>query len=219
MSDLFHLPTTSGGWDRFRLTDDQIAFFHEHGYLAGVRILDERQVERLRDELDALFDPRHPGHRLFYEYNSNESTVPGTVLFHALGAWRITAGFHDVLWNPAFTVPASQLLGGRGALLARSALLQAARSMAGSSPGIRTTHTGRAPKPMAHLTCWIGLDESTRKTAACTTSPAATAGTCCPITGLAGDMVAIQTVLSEEQNARTRSPIELKAGKRRSTIR
>jgi amino acid transporter len=33
-------------------------------------------------------------------------------LFHALGAWRIAPGFHDILWNQAFTVPASQLLEG-----------------------------------------------------------------------------------------------------------
>jgi hypothetical protein len=33
---------------------------------------------------------------------------PARVLFHALGAWRIKPGFHDMLWNPAFTVPAAQ---------------------------------------------------------------------------------------------------------------
>jgi hypothetical protein len=62
--------------------------------------------------LSLLIDPSHPGHDLFYEFHSNESAEPSTVLFHALGAWRIAPGFHDLLWNPAFVVPASQLLDG-----------------------------------------------------------------------------------------------------------
>src|SRR5437588_7423717 len=57
-------------------------------------------------------NPGHAGRDLFHEYHSNESTDPNRVLFHALGAWRVLPGFHDLLWNPAFLVPASQLLGG-----------------------------------------------------------------------------------------------------------
>src|SRR5207245_7890906 len=84
----------------------------EHGYLTGIRMLREEQVEMLREELSGLVDHSHPQHHLFYEYHSNESKDPARVLFHALGAWRITPGFHDLLWNPAFVVPASQLLAG-----------------------------------------------------------------------------------------------------------
>src|SRR5215469_14438979 len=97
---------------RFRLSQDQVDFFHEHGYVTGVRVLIDEQVELLRTELAGLTDPKHPGHELFYEYHSNESQAADQILFHALGAWRIAAGFHDLLWNAAFTIPASQLLGG-----------------------------------------------------------------------------------------------------------
>ena len=47
-------------------------------------------------------EPSYPGNQLFYEYHSNEAADKTTVLFHALGAWRITPAMHDVLWNPAF---------------------------------------------------------------------------------------------------------------------
>src|SRR4029453_8914197 len=82
----------------------------EQCYVVGIGMLEPRQVETLRKELDELFDSTHPGRSLFYEYNSNESSDPSTVLFHALGAWRVSPAFHDILWNPKFLGPASQLL-------------------------------------------------------------------------------------------------------------
>src|SRR5450432_2207209 len=97
---------------QYELRREQIEFFQEHGYLSGIRILSDEQVEVLRGELAQLLDAQCKDRELFYEYNSNESSDPDHVLFHALGAWRITAGFHDLLWHPAFTVPAAQLLGG-----------------------------------------------------------------------------------------------------------
>ena len=112
VSDLFPKPAAASDWAPFRLTDEQVQFFDEFGYLAGVPMLTGAQVDVLREELAGLASPEHPGHELFYEYNSNESADPSRVLFHALGAWRITPGFHDLLWNPAFLVPASQLLRG-----------------------------------------------------------------------------------------------------------
>src|SRR5690242_2266723 len=92
---LFDWPRSAAEWDRYRLTDEQVRSFHEQGYLAGVRILDDRQADTLREELARLMDPGHPRHRLFYEFHSNESVKAESVLFHALGAWRIEPGFHD----------------------------------------------------------------------------------------------------------------------------
>ncbi len=72
-------------------------------------MLDEKQIQNLRKELTSLADPNHPGHELFYEFHSNESTDPATILFHALGAWRITPGFMMYYGIPRFLVAASQL--------------------------------------------------------------------------------------------------------------
>ena len=112
VSKLFNRPSRVEDCDQYHLSDDQIEFFHTNGYLAGIRVLDDEQIAVLRDELAELIDPNHPARDLFYEFHSNESTNPLTVLFHALGAWRIKPGFHDLLWNPAVLMPASQLFGG-----------------------------------------------------------------------------------------------------------
>lgn len=212
ISDLFTLPRTAGEWARYRLTAAQVEFYEANGYVAGVRVLDGEQIEALRRELSALVDPAHPRHHLFYEFHSNESTDPATTLFHALGAWRIAAGFHDVLWHPAFTVPAAQLLGGAVRFWHDQLFSKPARH-----GGVVAWHQDYSywtrTQPLAHLTCWIGLDEATRDNGCLHYVPGSHLWPDLPITGLAGDMDAIQSVLTDEQRTRFQPvAIELKAG-------
>jgi ectoine hydroxylase-related dioxygenase (phytanoyl-CoA dioxygenase family) len=210
---LFRLPQSAAEWAPFRLSDEQVAFYHENGYLAGVRILDDRQIEILRNELAELVDPKHQGHELFYEFHSNESIDPSRVLFHALGAWRIAPGFHDVLWAPAFTMAASQLLGGAVRFWHDQLFCKPAKH-----GGVVAWHQDYSywtrTQPMAHLTCWIGLDDSTRENGCVHYVPGSHRWPLLPVTGLAGDMEAIRAVLDDEQWRRFQSPvaIELKAG-------
>lgn len=213
VGDLFAIPQSRDEWERFRLNDDQVAFYHEYGYLAGVTILDDRQVEALRTELAEWFQPDHPGRELWYEYHTNESTDPNTVLFHALGAWRIKPGFHDILWNPAFTVPAAQLLGGAVRFWHDQLFCKPARH-----GGVVAWHQDYSywtrTVPMQHLTCWIGLDDSTADNGCLQYIPGSHRWDLLPITGLAGDMNAIREVLTPDQWETFQHPvaIELKKG-------
>src|SRR4051812_28041320 len=207
------LCSSSGDTDRFRLSRHQVDFFHDHGYLSTVRILNDAQVDALREEVSQLANPAHPGNELFYEYHSNESTDPNTVLFHALGAWRISPGFHDLLWNPAFTVPASQLLEGAVRFWHDQLFCKPAKH-----GGVVAWHQDYSywtrTRLMAHLTCWIGLDESTRENGCVHYVPGSHRWELLPVTGLAGDMDAIKEVLSPSQWEQFMHPvaIELKAG-------
>lgn len=209
---LFPRPRTPADWGRYRLTDEKVAFYEANGYLSGVRILDDEQVEALRAELAEWFDPDHPGRELWYEYHTNESTDPNTVLFHALGAWRIKPGFHDLLWNPAFTVPASQLLGGAVRFWHDQLFCKPARS-----GGVVAWHQDYSywtrTVPMGHLTCWIALDDSTRENGCLQYVPGSHAWSLLPITGLAGRMEAIREVLTDEQWERFQNPVAIELPK------
>jgi len=212
LTKLFKTPQTLEDWQQYWLTDEQIEFFHTHGYLAGVRVLDDQQLEVLRAELAELINPDHPGHDLFYEFHSNESADPSTVLFHALGAWRITPGFHDLLWNSAFLVPASQLLGG-AVRFWHDQLFCKPPHQGGVVAWHQDYSYWTRTQPMAHLSCWIGLDDSTRANGCLHYVPGSHRWNLLPITGLANDMPAIEGVLTEEQRAAFKPvPIELKKG-------
>ena len=226
-TDLFPRLSSKEAWKKYRLSDEQLDFFRENGYVAGIQVLNDEQIEALRAELEDFFAPDHDGHELWYEYHSNESGDPNNILFHALGAWRIRPGFHDALWNPAFTVPASQLL----AVVSEEASFPSAQD--GRVPvrfwhdqlfckparhgGVVAWHQDYSywtrTRPMAHLTCWTGLDRATRDNGCIHYIPGSHRWDLLPLTDLASDMEAIQEVLSDEQQAQFDPvAVELEAG-------
>jgi ectoine hydroxylase-related dioxygenase (phytanoyl-CoA dioxygenase family) len=72
-------------------------------------------------------------------------------------------------------------------------------------------------KPLAHLTAWIALDDADRNNGCLHYVPKTHQWPLLPITGLAGDMQAIQTVLDEEQKAQFK-PIAVELNKGEATF-
>ena len=199
-------------WGGYRLSEEQVEFFHEHGYLHGIRILRDEQVEVLRNELEQLMNPAHPGRHLFHEYHSNESADPQRVLFHALGAWRVLPGFHDLLWNPAFLVPASQLLDGPVRFWHDQLFCKPARH-----GGVVAWHQDYSywtrTTPLAHLTCWIGLDDSTRENGCLHYVPGSHQWPDLPKPVLAGGLEESRGSLPKELQEKFKPvPVEMKKG-------
>lgn len=208
---LFGAPTRED-YIRGRLTDAQVDSFHQRGYLAGIRILSDEQVDLLNTELAELMDPAHPGHALFYEFHSNESRDPATVLFHALGAWRVSRAFHDLLWAPRFVAAASQLLGG-AVRFWHDQLFCKPPKRGGVVAWHQDYSYWQRTGPMAHLTCWIALDAATIENGCLQYVPGSHRWNLLPITGLAAEMNAIEDVLTREQRAAfTPVPVELARG-------
>jgi hypothetical protein len=198
--------------EKYRLSEEQLNGFHENGYVAGIQVLDDRQVDILRSELNGLMKKSHPGNYLFHEYHSNETNDPDAVLFHALGAWRTGPGFHDVLWSPAFLEPASQLLGGPVRFWHDQLFCKPAHH-----GGVVAWHQDYSywtrTEPMSHLTCWIALDDSDRNNGCLYYVPGSHRWKLLPRTGLTGNMDEIMTVLTDEQKQAFQPvPIELKKG-------
>jgi ectoine hydroxylase-related dioxygenase (phytanoyl-CoA dioxygenase family) len=212
ISDLFPRPQSEKDREQYKLSKEQVDFFHEYGYVEGIKLLNDEQIKVLRDELNELTDPQHPGNGLFHEFHSNESSDPDTVLFHALGHWRITTGFHDLLWNPAFVMAAQQLLGGLVRFWHDQLFYKPARH-----GGVVAWHQDYSywtrTKPLSHLTCWCGLDDSDVNNGCLYYIPGSHRWGLVDKPELAGDMEGVKQFLTEEQKASFNpAPIELKAG-------
>jgi ectoine hydroxylase-related dioxygenase (phytanoyl-CoA dioxygenase family) len=213
-SKLFRWPTSKSEWEQYKLSQDQVDFFHENGFLPGIKLLSEEQIAVLKNELNVLADVHHPGHNLFYEYHSNESTDPTTILFHALGAWRITPGFHDVLWNPRFLMAASQLLGNTTVRFWHDQLFAKPAKKGGVVAWHQDYSYWTRTKPIAHLTCWCGLDDSTKENGCLQYISGSHKWGLLPKPVIAGELQGIKDFLNDQQKKQFEIPkyAEVKAG-------
>ena len=66
ITNLFPAPGSVEEWEQYRLTKDQIEFFHTNGYLTGIHLLNDDQIEALRVESTELMDPIHPANDLLH---------------------------------------------------------------------------------------------------------------------------------------------------------
>ncbi len=213
VSNIFAKALTEADYQAFSLSKEQIEHFEEFGYVTNVKILEEDQVDTLREQLDEITDQDHPANDLFYEFHSNQSEDPDTVLFHSLGHWRITEGFHDALWNPAFVKPASQLLGDKSVRFWHDQLFCKPAGHGGVVAWHQDYSYWIRTVPMQHLTCWIGLDDATTENGCLNYVPGSHRWGLLERLELGGEMDALFDQLSDEQQAQIKPvPMELKKG-------
>lgn len=218
VSDLFKLPKTAEEWEQYRLSKEQIEHFHEFGFVSGIKVLDENQVEILRNELVEIADSNHPGHHLFYEFHSNESEDPNSVLFHSLGHWRITPGFHDVIYNPAFVMAAHQLLENKPVRFWHDQLFCKPAKHGGVVAWHQDYSYWTRTIAMQHLTCWTGLDDASVENGCLHYIPKSHKWGLLDAPSLAGDMNGLMDYLNDEQKEQFKNPVAIELEKGHATF-
>ena len=194
------------------LSAGEVAFFEKNGYLAGIDLLNRDQIEMLRMSLAGIMSPEMSGDTRFYEYNRNESSDPAKVLFHALGAWRVSEVLHDLVFMPRLAACFRQLLSGQPRFWHDQVFVKPANDGAVVAWHQDYSYWTRTV-PNAHITCWIGLDDSTVENGCVHYVPGSHRWPLLPRGGLSDDMDSIFGYLSDEQKAAFKPvAIELKAG-------
>jgi ectoine hydroxylase-related dioxygenase (phytanoyl-CoA dioxygenase family) len=211
VTDLF-APASSAA-SSFALPPDAVRFFHDNGYVKGGRVLDEAQIQALRDGLEAIRTGANPRTGELYEIDDDYRRAPDQNVFHCLGAWLIDDAFHDLLWHPAVTVKAAQLLGvPRARFWHDQVFYKPPRH-----PGVVTWHQDYSywtrATPPGHVTCWIGLDDSTLENGCVMYVPGSHRWGLLPKISLTKDMDAVKEFLPPEQaEAFGPEPMILRAG-------
>jgi ectoine hydroxylase-related dioxygenase (phytanoyl-CoA dioxygenase family) len=213
LTDLFPQLPAAEAFEKYKLSPEQVAFFHENGYLANVKLIEDHQIEQLRRELDEIKEPAHPKNYLFHEFHTNESKDVNSVLFHSLGHWRIAPAFHDVLWNPAFVVAASQLLGNQAVRFWHDQLFYKPAQHGGVVAWHQDYSYWTRTKPMQHLTCWIGLDDATKENGCLYYIPKSHRWGLLDKPELAGDMEGLNAYLDTDQREQFKNKVAIEMPK------
>lgn len=201
-----------GSPDIVEISSEQKNFYEENGYFAGIRLLGGEQIAALRLGLAEMIKPEYADDPRFYEYNRNESTDPSKRLFHVLGAWRVSPPFHDLIFYKPMIWVATSLLGGPVRFWHDQLFVKPAHDGSVVSWHQDYSYWTRTT-PVAHLTCWIGLDDSTKENGCVHYVPGSHRWELLPRMPLADDMNAVLELLDEDQKANFKPiPIELKAG-------
>ena len=186
--------------------------FAESGYCSPLSLLNEEQVMMLKADLETISSSEYTSDPRFYEYNKNESADPSRTLFHALGAWRISPAFHDLVFFGPLVKAAEQLLGGPVRFWHDQLFVKPPYE-----GGVVAWHQDYSywtrTQPVAHLTCWVALDDSVVENGCLQYVPGSHRWNLLPKGELANNMEAIFKVLPDQQK-REFEPvaIELKAG-------
>ncbi len=214
VSNMFHWPESAMEWEKYMLSDQQVDFFNKNGYLSNIKLMEPNQVELLNEELTQIMDPAHPEHHLLYEFHSNESADPDKVIFHSLGHWRMTPGFHDILWNPAFVMAAYQLLGSKAVRFWHDQLFCKPAKHGGVVAWHQDYSYWIRSVPMQHLTCWVGLDDASEENGCLQYIPGSHNWGLLDMPALTGEMEGLKTYLTKEQAVALDNPlpIEMKKG-------
>jgi hypothetical protein len=204
LSDLFAQPAFP---DSLLNVDD----FERDGFVSGLPLLTENQINLLRGALNDLIDQNADDPR-FYEYNSNESKEDGNRLIHALGAWRISPAFHDLIFYRPIIEIAEQLLGGAVRFWHDQVFVKPAGDGAVVAWHQDYSYWTRTV-PLAHLTCWIGLDDSDEENGCVQYVRGSHRWHLLPRGDLANDMTAVfQHLDADQKDAFHPIPAVMKAG-------
>jgi ectoine hydroxylase-related dioxygenase (phytanoyl-CoA dioxygenase family) len=199
--------------DEFKLTDAQVRFYRENGYVKGGRVLSDEQIAVLREGLERIRRNENPRVGRLYEIDAEYTKAPDKHVFHFLGAWLVDEAFHDILWHPAITTKAAQLLETpRVRFWHDQVFYKPPRH-----PGVVAWHQDYSywtrAAPPRHATCNILLDDATLENGCLHFVPGSHRWGLLPKLQLLKDMEAIKEILTPEQRAQFKpEPMILKAG-------
>jgi ectoine hydroxylase-related dioxygenase (phytanoyl-CoA dioxygenase family) len=199
--------------DALRLSDEQVRSFEENGFVAGIRVLEGAALDAVREAADRIRSGETKHLDRLYEVDDEYARDPDHNAFHCLGGWLVEPALHDLVFHPAATVPAAQLLGLDRLRFWHDQLFYKPKR----HPGVVSWHQDFSywtrTLPMRHITMNIVLDDTTLENGCLHYVPGSHRWPLLAPVSFGQDMDAFAGALPPELRERFRPmPIPLRAG-------
>ncbi|XP_076438394.1 L-proline trans-4-hydroxylase-like [Babylonia areolata] len=156
--------TSPEQWRKYQWPAERVDQFFKDGFVSNVPVLSTSQCDRLLEDYRFFMgEEQHPGMEMMYEHHSNQSHDPDNVLMHALGQWRLTRLFHDLVFLPQIVVPVSQCLGGKAVRFWHDQLFAKPAYHGGVVAWHQDYSYWTRTQPMGHMTVHIALEDQTEE--------------------------------------------------------
>jgi ectoine hydroxylase-related dioxygenase (phytanoyl-CoA dioxygenase family) len=144
------------------LTQEQIAFFHENGYLNdNIRIYGDTEVEALRERLTAVMEGRAAAEPEALRNLRGGSLESDQVVVQIVNIWEADDLFRAHLCQPEITAMAAQLLG-TDTIRVWHDQIQYKPPIVGSATDWHQDHPAwPILEPADLISCWVALDDAT----------------------------------------------------------
>jgi ectoine hydroxylase-related dioxygenase (phytanoyl-CoA dioxygenase family) len=187
--------------DGHRLTAAQVSAFRTSGFIHNIPILTSTQVGALRDAIEAIVGRQTGREDELTAFSQADPADPASRMTYMQGAWTITEAVHDLIYHPAITVKAAQLLGTSRVRFWHDQIFYKPPRHGGNVAWHQDYSYWQRSRPARHLTCWIGLDDSTVENGCLHTIPGSHTWPLLDPTTLLGNMDDLTKQLTPEQVA------------------
>lgn len=213
---LFPTAETPEEQKKFELGEQQVAAYSERGFAGPVKVFDSDQVALLLDRLEKIVSPDFERRGELIAIDHSAGLTVDRFMTYFQGAWMVDEAFHDIVFHPGITVPATQLMGSPIVRFWHDQMFYKPANHGGVVAWHQDYSYWTCTEPMGHLTVFIGLDETTLDNGCLHLVPGSHRWPLLPMTQLFGGdnvMDNIKTVLTPEQLDQFKPvPLPLKPG-------
>ena len=211
ITDLFRQVPTKVEAEQFKLSQEKVDFFKQNGYLPNNKILNQEQLDQLRTSLEDIVHGKNP----FKDELISGSTIePQKGFAYFQGAWYIDKFFHDLIFQPAITVPITQLLGTNKVRFWHDQIFYKPAKIGTGVAWHQDYSYWQRSRPSKHITLWLGLDDATAENGCLEVIPGSHKWGLLPTVGLVStELDNLKDHLSKEQIDQFNPvKVEMKAG-------
>lgn len=214
LTDAFPRAETARERSRWRLTEAQVAEFHERGCLLDLPLLEPAQVVELCSRLQSIRANLPALKERLYEVEDAWEERPDEVVLHFLGAWLVDAWFHDLVFHPGVTIPLAQLLGAQPMRFWHDQVFWKPARHPGVVPWHQDYSYWTRTAPAQHITMFLTLDDMDRSNGCLRYVPGSHRWGLLPRASFGGALDQVRSALSPGMRRDFEPvPVELRSGR------